>query len=201
MQRTLVRTIHLKTAASTALTFPRIVGRLSSLASRYSARGAGRLEPALEPATDSRGERGQALIEFAFVLPIILVFLLGLVDFGIAIDRREVLQHAVYEGSRKAIPGATVEDIQDRAVAQSKGLLTRADVTVCYIDSDSNGMINGGDDVRVSADYSYTFTIGSGQLLEAFGFDPPSIAMTPKAESRLSNGPVASPDFLVPPLC
>jgi Flp pilus assembly protein TadG len=121
-----------------------------------------------------------------------MVFILVLVDFGIAIDRREVLQHAVYEGSRKAIPCATVQEIKDRTVAQSKGLLTDADITVCYIDSDANGDINAGDDVRVSADYDYNFTVGSDEILGFWDVTPPSIALTPKAESRLANGPLGS---------
>ncbi len=155
----------------------------------------------LAPVIIRRKERGQALIELALVLPLVLVFILVLVDFGIAIDRREVLQHAVYEGSRKGIPGATVEAIKDRAVAQSQGLLAVGDITVCYIDSDTNGAINAGDDVRVSANYTYKFSVGSGELLSAFGVPVPSIALTPKAESRLANGPLASPGFPVPPLC
>ena len=159
----------------------------------------GQVKPELELVSASRkGERGQALIEMAFILPIILVFLLTLVDFGIAIDRREVLQHAVYEGSRKAIPGVTVQEIKDRTVAQSQDLLTDADIDVCYTDSDLNGAINAGDDVRVSASYQYNFTIGGSEVLGIFGVTPPSIALTPKAESRLANGPQGTTDLCSP---
>ena len=45
-----------------------------------------------------RGQHGQTLLEFALVAPLMLVFLLGLVGFGIAIDRRPVLDHAAREG-------------------------------------------------------------------------------------------------------
>jgi hypothetical protein len=134
-------------------------------------------------------ERGQALIEMALVLPLVFVFLLALVDFGIAIDRREVLQHAVYEGSRQAIVGTTIDEIKDRTVAQSQGLLEADDVAVCYIDNDGNGDIGAGDDVRVSASYDYKFTIGSGELFDFFGASTPSISLTPHADSRLANGP------------
>jgi Flp pilus assembly protein TadG len=132
----------------------------------------------------------------ALVLPLIVVFILTLVDFGIAIDRREVLQHAVYEGSRRAAVGTTVQEIKDRTVAQSQGLLTDAAITVCYIDNDGNGDIGAGDDVRVSADYTYSFSVGGGEILTAFGVPVPSIGLTPKAESRLANGPAGSE-----PLC
>jgi TadE-like protein len=128
----------------------------------------------------------------ALVLPLIFVFLLALVDFGIAIDRREVLQHAVYEGSRRGIVGTTIDEIKDRTIDQSQGLLEEDDIAVCYIDNDGNGDIGAGDDVRVSADYDYVFTAGSGEMFGFFGADPPSIALTPHADSRLANGPQGS---------
>ena len=174
--------------------------RLSSSGSNRSVMRTGRLK--LAPETASGRERGQALIEMALVLPLIMVFILTLVDFGIAIDRREVLQHAVYEGSRRAAVGTTVQEIKDRTAAQSQGLLDAADITppldidVCYIDSDGNGDIGAGDDVRVSADYTYNFSVGGGEILTAFGVPVPTIGLTPKAESRLANGPVGSE-----PLC
>ena len=52
-----------------------------------------------------RNEGGQTLIEFALAAPLLLVFLLAIVDFGIAIDRRIVLDHAVREGARYASVG------------------------------------------------------------------------------------------------
>ena len=44
---------------------------------------------------------------------------------------------------------------------------------------------NAGDNVRVSIDYTYDFSVGSGELLDAIGLPVPSIGMTPHAESRL----------------
>jgi len=44
------------------------------------------------PAPVQHKEKGQALIELALVLPIILVFLMVIIDFGLALDHREVLQ-------------------------------------------------------------------------------------------------------------
>ena len=135
-----------------------------------------------------RSERGQALIEFAFILPILLVFMLSLVDFGIALDRREVIQHAVREGARQASVGLSESDTIDVVVDQSQGTLEADDVTICY-DVGPTGAPAGfaGSDVRVSATYTYQFTLGSGELLSAIGIDPGafSIEMTPSAEARL----------------
>ena len=134
-------------------------------------------------------ERGQALIEFALVLPLLFVFILVLVDFGIALDRREVLQHAVREGARRGAVAASISDIVDVTVEQSQGVLEPGDVSVCYVDSDANGRTgNSGDNVRVSASYTYTFTAGGGELLTAWGVPVPSIDMNPSADMRLENG-------------
>ncbi len=131
-------------------------------------------------------QRGQALIELALVLPLIFVFLLILVDFGIALDHREVIQHAVREGARRAAIGAEVASVQQYTVDESEGILGAANVTVCYIDLNGNGNPgNPGDDVRVSATYTYRFTAGGGEMLTIFGVPVPSIDMTPSADMRL----------------
>ena len=131
-------------------------------------------------------ERGQALIEFAFLLPVLLVFLLALVDFGLALDRREVIQHAVREGARQASVGLSEAEIEALVVSQSQEVLTEEDVFVCYADGPGGAPAGfAGSAVRVSATYTYQFSMGSGELLGAFGVAPISVDMTPNAESRL----------------
>jgi hypothetical protein len=170
-------------AAAARLDLAPLAGRLSNPVLRRRPHGL-RLKPALERTPT---EPGQSLIEFAFVLPIIMVFLLVLVDFGIALDRREVIQHAVREGARAGAVGATASEIIDTTVDQSDQVLDASEVTVCYVDGpDANSSPgNAGDNVRVSVDYTYSFSAGSGELLTAFGASVPSVNMTPHAEARL----------------
>lgn len=141
-----------------------------------------------------RSERGQTLIEFAFVLPIILLFILTLVDFGLAVDRREVLQHAVRDGARRGAVGASVAQIVDHTVTQSGGLVEPSDVAVCYVDGDDTGTYPGnpGDNVRVSLEYTYEFTVGGGEILSAFGVPLPTMTMTPMAEAGLETAVAAA---------
>ncbi len=135
-----------------------------------------------------KSERGQALIELALVLPLIFVFIMVIVDFGIALDRREVLQHAVREGARRGAVTADLTSITDVTVAQSQGILAPADITVCYIDMDGNGNAgDSGDNVKVSATFTYQFSAGGGEMLTAWGVPVPSITMTPWADMRLEN--------------
>ena len=46
------------------------------------------------------GSRGQAIVEFALILPVFLVILMGMLEFGIAFDHRNAMAYAVREGAR-----------------------------------------------------------------------------------------------------
>ena len=64
-----------------------------------------------------RGERGAALVEFALALPLLLVILAGIVDFGFAFQRYEVITNAAREGARLAsLPGYNDQTIVDNRV-------------------------------------------------------------------------------------
>ncbi|MCL6454809.1 MAG: pilus assembly protein [Alicyclobacillus sp.] len=55
---------------------------------------------------EARSEAGQALVEFALVLPVLLVLLLGIADFG----RILLAQYAVAHAARDAAREASVSD-------------------------------------------------------------------------------------------
>lgn len=60
------------------------------------------------------GERGTALVEMALVLPVFLLILLGIVEFGLAMNAHVTVQHAAREGARLGIMGASDADIAAR---------------------------------------------------------------------------------------
>ena len=67
-------------------------------------------------------DQGQALVEFALVVPIFLLLLLGIVEFARAWNVYEVLTDAGREGARRAVvdnPTTTEADVQ--AVIQQAG--------------------------------------------------------------------------------
>ena len=51
---------------------------------------------------DIRSERGQTFTEFALILPILMVLMLGIVQFGVAFNNYVTLTDAVRAGARKA---------------------------------------------------------------------------------------------------
>ncbi len=62
--------------------------------------------------------RGAELIEFAMVLPLLLVFVAGIVDFGLMFQAFEVVTNAAREAARiRVLPGYTNADAAARANA------------------------------------------------------------------------------------
>jgi Flp pilus assembly protein TadG len=59
-------------------------------------------------------ERGTALVEFAFVLPIFILILIGTIEFGIVLHDYLILQNASREGARFAAVGNSQTAIQQR---------------------------------------------------------------------------------------
>jgi Flp pilus assembly protein TadG len=72
------------------------------------------------------------LVEFAFVLPILVLFVFGIVEFGRGYNARLELGSAVREGARAAAVGGTTVDaatVTQRTRDAAPGLTT-ADITV-----------------------------------------------------------------------
>ena len=62
-----------------------------------------------------KSQRGAELIEFALIFPLLLLVLLGIVDFGFLFQRYEVLTNATREGARlAALPNYTDDDVKRR---------------------------------------------------------------------------------------
>jgi Flp pilus assembly protein TadG len=63
-------------------------------------------------------EQGQALLETAFILPVILLVSVAIFEFGRAYQTWEVVTNAAREGARVAVlPNSTTTEVQDRVVA------------------------------------------------------------------------------------
>ena len=77
-------------------------------------------------------EKGSALLETAFILPIMLLISAGIFEFGRAYQTYEVVTNAAREGARVAIlPNATTSDVNDRVNAYlNAGSLSPSSATV-----------------------------------------------------------------------
>lgn len=116
------------------------------------------------------GEDGAELIEFALVLPLMLLVMFGIIDFGLLFQRYLVVTNAAREGARVAVlPGYTDADVQAR-VAQ---YLTAAGLTESAPPPtiDQSVTCAGGQSVavqRVTVQYPYSYSV-VGTLVGYFG--------------------------------
>ena len=101
--------------------------RWGSVLARIRARG-----------TVGRSERGASAVELALVLTLLVFFLFGTIQFGIAYNRYQGLQAAAREGARIAAIGGSEADIRTR-VRQAQSLFNAGHVRVKVEYSDNNG--------------------------------------------------------------
>jgi hypothetical protein len=90
--------------------------------------------------------RGQTLVEFALVLPLLVLILVGIFDFGRAIYAYNTVSNAAREGARLAIVDQTTADIQEIAAGAAAALdIPEGDVSVDFRTSDTAaaGSCNG----------------------------------------------------------
>jgi Flp pilus assembly protein TadG len=130
-----------------------------------------------------RREDGQAMTELALVLPIFVVLLLAIVQFGIAFNNYLTLTDATRAGARKAAVSRFIGDNGASAAqavqAAASGLdLTSPPPTVTSTDeSGATDWTTPGDTVTVTATYPYTINI--------LGFSVQSGTLTSTTKERL----------------
>jgi len=76
------------------------------------------------PFNRSHDERGAAAVEFAIVLPVLILLIFGIVQFSIYFNRLQGLQAAAREGARvAALPQSTQSDIKAKVISALDGVL------------------------------------------------------------------------------
>jgi Flp pilus assembly protein TadG len=80
-----------------------------------------------------RRERGQSLVEFALVLPILVLLMFGIFDLGRAVYAFNTISNAARSAVRVAIVDQNTSVIKDRAIEQAVALgLQATDVDVTF---------------------------------------------------------------------
>ena len=94
--------------------------------------------------------KGQSLVEAALVLPIIIVLLIGIIDFGLLFNNYLVLCNASREGARNAAVGAS--DAQIRSiVSTAASSLEQDELTITITPNESYR--KNGDEIDVTLQY------------------------------------------------
>ena len=109
--------------------------------------------------TRLRNQRGQALLETAITLPIILLVAVGIFEFGRAYQVQQVLTNAAREGARVAVlPGVTdaVVTTTVRSYLTNGGLTPTDPVIVRTVPFNGSASILAS---RVTINYPFNFMV------------------------------------------
>jgi Flp pilus assembly protein TadG len=111
----------------------------------------------------SSADRGATAVEFALLLPLLLVLVLGVIDFGRLLNAQITLTQAAREGARLVALGQP--NVQSRTQAAAVGL---SPVGVSIQSACPTGA-GSASDGAVETSYSFAFTPGLGNLVTLLG--------------------------------
>ena len=111
-------------------------------------------------------ERGAVLVEFALVLPLIVLFAFGIIEFGRAYSARIQLTSAVREGARVAALGG---DAVSATKAGAAGLRPQ-DITVTYTASPGSSCAGAATTTSTTTVGTTTTTIALATVTARYDF-------------------------------
>lgn len=136
------------------------------------------------------GQHGAALVEFAVLAPLLIILVLGIVEFGWLFGQFNDVRHGAREGGRfAAVAKAPLDqdDIFDRVCNAMDGLdagMDSIDLELDQADTDGNPGIGAGDTGTLQVSATVGSLSGLG-LIEAFMPDE----LTSSVEFRLEQTP------------
>ncbi|WP_224279551.1 TadE/TadG family type IV pilus assembly protein [Nocardioides lacusdianchii] len=122
----------------------------------------------------TRGERGASAVEFALVMPILLLMLVGIINFGLLFGQNLALSNAARQAARYAVvQGNSCDAVKGQAVSAASPLvsMTTANVTVsrpglascsgATTEACKSSNVNLTDNVTVTLTYTAQVPVGS----------------------------------------
>ncbi len=111
-----------------------------------------------------RGQRGAAAIEFAIVLPVLVLLLFGTIEFGLLLYNQQVITNASREGARAGIvaqsPRVTPQAIASVVTSYCGGnLITFGDAAAAGPNVTVTPGTTFGTDLTVQVTYNYDFLV------------------------------------------
>ena len=107
--------------------------------------------------TDIMSERGQTLTEFAIVLPILVVLLFGIIQFGIAFNNYVTITDAGRAGARVGAVSRGAADPVGACTSQVRSSAKDLDPSKLIVSCSSSWGI--GSDVTVDVQYPYSISL------------------------------------------
>ncbi len=130
----------------------------------------------MKPKMIIKDQNGGAAVEFALILPLLIVLLFGIVEFGLLLYNKQIITNASREGARAGVVAGIprLDDAGIQAVVNKyadKYLVTFGTKNfpppvILPVESARTGFLFGKD-LSVKITYDYDFLV-----LKAFGFGP-----------------------------
>jgi Flp pilus assembly protein TadG len=108
---------------------------------------------------DRDGERGQAMVEFALIVPVLFLLVFGIIQTGLLFGKQLDLKSATRDGARRGAVSITNLDpatVARQGVLRSLSLTKDTDVTVAVSPA---APWNHGDQISVKSSTPYTYSI------------------------------------------
>ncbi len=129
------------------------------------------------------GEKGQALVEFALLVPIFLILMFAIVDFGMGFYSWITVTNGAREGARLGAVLASADEITDRVY--DSVVLPDEDTKMTVTVTNAQGA--PGESVVVQVDYDYDFMTPLAGLVQFMTGDTigPTLTLSSTADMRL----------------
>jgi Flp pilus assembly protein TadG len=109
-------------------------------------------------------QKGTSAVEFAIVLPLLMVFVFGIIEFGLVFYNKAMVTNASREAARAGIvyrdPPLTVAEIQSVVDDYCGGMLVSFGSSLGAVTTVPSGeCLNHGDELVVNVAYQYEFLL------------------------------------------
>jgi Flp pilus assembly protein TadG len=111
------------------------------------------------PSQTLRREDGQAITEFALILPVLVALLLGIIQFGIVFNNYLTITDAARAGARKAAVSRFLGDNGAAAKTTAQNSAQQLNQTDLKVTVTSTNWDVPGSDVNVTVTYPYSINI------------------------------------------
>src|SRR5437016_10862548 len=108
---------------------------------------------------DSRSEKGQTMVEFAIVLPILCLLLFGVIQFGILFNDYVTLTDAVRAGARKAAVSRQIQGTTPQQACIDQIRASASDLNQSKLSPDCESDWQPTSTVTVTATYPYSVSL------------------------------------------
>lgn len=120
--------------------------------------------------------KGQSLVEVALVLPILMILVLGMIEFGWILNGKITLSNAAREGARFAVVSSEDAEVMSKTEDVVKNSMSGS--SLIYVGVNLTGISEGHDSAKITAEAKIKPIVG-------LFFSDEFVNLSAKAEMRI----------------